>query len=118
LHEFGHEAWDTILLCLSVAILNQDVFSLNITEIAQSLPKRIGSGVAGVGAPLPDRYPIRGTFFGCCAAAMTATASSTTALRIDARQAFFIAHPVLDVTYHADGNKEKVIYGERRRVVV
>ena len=39
LHEFGHKAWDTIQLCLNVAILNQDVFSLNITEIAQPLAK-------------------------------------------------------------------------------
>jgi len=37
LHEFGHEAWDTILLCLSVAILNQDVFSLNDEQIIEKL---------------------------------------------------------------------------------
>jgi hypothetical protein len=49
---------------------------------------------------------------------MTATRSSTTAIRIDGKPNLFIAHSVLDVTYHADGNKEKVIYGERRRVVV
>jgi len=34
----------------------------------------------------------RGTFFGCCASAMTATASSTTTNRIDKIQAFLIAH--------------------------
>jgi hypothetical protein len=44
---------------------------------------------------------------------MTATASSTTAIRIDDRLAFFIAHP--DVIYHAEGNKEKVIYDGRRQ---
>ena len=49
---------------------------------------------------------------------MTATRSSTTAIRIDGKPNLFIAHSVLDVVYHADGNKEKVIYGERRRVVV
>ena len=26
LHEFGHKAWDTVRLSLSIAILNQDVF--------------------------------------------------------------------------------------------
>jgi hypothetical protein len=45
---------------------------------------------------------------------MTATASSVTASRIDDRPAFFIAYP--DVIYHAEGNKEKVIYDGRRQV--
>ena len=35
-----------------------------------------------------DRYPIRGTLFGCCAWAMTATASSITTDRIDKTRAF------------------------------
>jgi hypothetical protein len=52
------------------------------------------------------------TFFGCCASAVTATASSVTAIRIDDRPAFFIAHP--DFINHAEGNKQKVIYDGRR----
>ena len=39
LHEFGHEAWDTVHLSLNVAILNLDIFPLNITEISQPLPE-------------------------------------------------------------------------------
>jgi hypothetical protein len=47
------------------------------------------------------------TFFGCCTSAMTATASNTTATRIDGTAAFFIAHLVSSVIYHADRNKGK-----------
>jgi len=43
--------------------------------------------------------PIRGTFFGCCASAVTATAISTAKNRIDTTRAFFIAHTF--VMYHA-----------------
>jgi hypothetical protein len=49
---------------------------------------------------------------------MTATASNTTATRIDSTAALFIAHLVSSVIYHADANKEKVICGERRLEVV
>ena len=38
-HEFAYEGWDTIQSSLNVAILNQDVFPLNVTEIAQPLPE-------------------------------------------------------------------------------
>jgi hypothetical protein len=34
MHEFGHEAISTVLFSLLVAILHQDVFSLNVTEIS------------------------------------------------------------------------------------
>src|SRR5262245_29163942 len=53
------------------------------------------------------RYPSRGIFFGCCASAITPTASSTTATRIDGTPAFFIAHLVSSVIYHADRDKGK-----------
>jgi hypothetical protein len=52
------------------------------------------------------RTPIRGIFAGC-ASAMTATASNTTTTRIDGTAAFFIAHLVSSVIYHADRGKEK-----------
>jgi len=39
LHEFDHQAWETVDVSLSVAILNQDIFSLNVTEISQPLPE-------------------------------------------------------------------------------
>jgi hypothetical protein len=76
----------------------------------EGVEKKEGEGAA--------RKPIRETFFGCCASAITPRASNTTAIRIDDRPAFFIAPPVLDVVYHADGNKEKAICSGRRREVV
>ena len=39
LHQFGHEAWDTVRLSLRRAKLKHDVFPLNITEIPQPLPE-------------------------------------------------------------------------------
>ena len=59
LHEFGNKARDTVGLSLSVAILNQDIFSLDITEISQPLSKCIDLRFR-IGHP-PDRTPIRGS---------------------------------------------------------
>ena len=56
----------SIRLSLSVAILNHDVFALDITEISQPLPECLEWSWV-VGMPLPDTNPIRGIFFGCCA---------------------------------------------------
>src|SRR5215813_245638 len=64
-------------------------------------------------AEAPARIPTRGILAGCCASAIAPRASNTTATRIDGKPNLFIAHSVLHVTYHANGNKEKVIYGER-----
>jgi len=50
---------------------------------------------------------------------MTATAGSTTATRIDGTAAFFIAHLVSSVIYHADRDKGKCdLHDGRREVVV
>src|SRR5215471_4997021 len=58
-------------------------------------------------AASPDaRYPILGTFFGCCASAITPRANCTTTTRIDAAN-FFIAHLVWSVVYHDERGKEK-----------
>src|SRR5262245_36901144 len=66
-----------------------------------------------------DRYPISGTFFGCCASAMTATASNTTATRIDGTAALFIAHLIWSVIYHANRGKGKYdLHGGRRYMFV
>jgi hypothetical protein len=68
----------------------------------------------GVGSPFP-----RGTFFGCCASAITPTASNTTAARIDDHPTLFIAHLVSSVIYHADRDKGKCdLHGGRRQVLV
>src|ERR1043166_1232635 len=67
----------------------------------------------------PDRKPIRGTFFACCASAITPRASNTTATRIDGIAAFFIAHLVSSVIYHADRDKGKCdLHGGRRQALV
>src|SRR5215475_13302044 len=53
------------------------------------------------------RYPIRGIFLGCCASTVTPTASNIAATRIDGTAAFFTAHLVSSVIYHANRAKEK-----------
>src|SRR4029453_9332169 len=71
-------------------------------------PCRNASMRAGlVEGELRPRYPIRGIFVGCCASAITPKASNTTATRIDGTAAFFIAHLVSSVIYHADRDKGK-----------
>src|SRR5262245_51216908 len=67
------------------------------------MPSKRADSRAGSSA---DIYPIRGTFFGCCASAVTPRASITTATRIGTA-AFFIAHLISSVMYHADRAKEK-----------
>jgi hypothetical protein len=58
------------------------------------------------------RYPIRGTFFGCCASANTATASSIAATKIDDQPTFFIAHLVTEAITQTV-IAETIIYGRR-----
>jgi hypothetical protein len=41
LHHFGNEAWNSVLFSFNVAILNQDVFTLDIAKVVQSLPERL-----------------------------------------------------------------------------
>jgi hypothetical protein len=41
LHEFGNKGCVTVPLSCDVAILDQDVFSLNITEISKPLPESL-----------------------------------------------------------------------------
>src|SRR4029453_13647546 len=55
-YEFGHETWDTIPLPFKVAILNQDIFPLNITEITQPLLECFvrGSRIAAIA----NRYKV------------------------------------------------------------
>jgi hypothetical protein len=38
-YEFGYETRDPVEISLSVAIFNQDIFPLDITEVSQSLPE-------------------------------------------------------------------------------
>jgi hypothetical protein len=83
---------------------------------ASRIPSEQLDSVAG--SPT-DRYPNSGIFFGCCATAMTATARSTTAIRIDGTAALFIADLVSSVMYHADRDKGKCdLHGGSRQVLV
>jgi|SRR6516225_9671007 hypothetical protein len=41
LYQFGDETWDALLVTFSRAILDDDIFALDISEISQSLPKRL-----------------------------------------------------------------------------
>jgi hypothetical protein len=71
--------------------------------------------VDSVAASDDDRYPIRGTFFGCCASAVTATGSTTTRNRIDKRPAFFIAHLLLAAFLSRIRKLRKVLFTAERR---
>ena len=54
------------------------------------------------------RNPIRETFFGCCASAMTATASSIAATKIDATQLSSLRTSFGG--YHEGRNWKSIIY--------
>ena len=74
---------------------------------ASRIPSARGESVA---ASTGDRYPNRETFFGCCASAMIATASTAPANRIDASAAFLNRRLISGVIYHTDGSRGRVIY--------
>jgi hypothetical protein len=80
---------------LRISVLDGDVLSFYVAKLAQA-SRSPSARAESVAASVFDRYPISGTFFGCCASAMTATASITTATRIDDHPALFIAHLVLE----------------------
>ena len=56
---------------LRLSIFDGDVFSLHVAKFAQSLPNRLDRKDSA-SCVAHHRYPIRGTFFGCCASAVTA----------------------------------------------
>jgi hypothetical protein len=56
----------------------------------------------------------RATFFGCCASAMTANATSATAISNDDAAAFFIAHLVLATVFITDSDAEKSVYLQQK----
>ena len=87
------------------AIFNHDGFPVKIDRSLRSLPQLPQRKVqeSALLASVPDTYPIRGTFFGCCASAMTRNSEQhhcNTGLMSTA--ALFIAHLVSSVIYHAD----------------
>ena len=91
-HQLGRKLREPIALPLRISVLDGDVLSFYVAKLAQSQPNCLGAGGLSSWDRVSDRYPIRETFFGCCASAMTATASSTTTNRIDKTPAFLIAH--------------------------
>ena len=88
LHEFGHKAWDTVRLSLNVAILNQDVFPLNVTEISQPLPECLDlrPGSVGIGRSVPTQILSAGLSFGCCAKATDPQKTNVKALGKDSHR--------------------------------
>src|SRR5215813_1111342 len=69
-------------------------------------PCRNASNADEDGEPV-ESTPIRGTFFACCASALTAIASSITATAMDRTAALFIVSLISSVMYHADRSEEK-----------
>ena len=67
---------DRISLCIS--ILDDDILALDVPKLAQSLGGILRRGRSASRTASQARYPIRGTFFGCCASSM-ATQSETSA---------------------------------------
>ena len=100
-------------LSLGISVLDDNVFPLHVPKLAEPLPECLNA------VPLVEwniaRNPIRGTFFGCCASAMTATASSTTTNRIDKTPAFFIAPTIRYVSRRWIRRKLRFT-GRRRKV--
>ena len=67
-HKLGRKRALAIAFSLSRSPLNDNVFSLDVAKLAQTLPECLDAGRA---AEREDdvRYPIRGIFVGCCASA-------------------------------------------------
>ena len=72
-HQLGRKLREPIELPLRISVLDGDVLSFYVAKLAQSQPNCLGTGglTSWIGA---DRYPIRGTFFGCCASSHARTA--------------------------------------------
>jgi hypothetical protein len=101
-----------VALCISRFDENRIAFY--ITKLAQLLSERVEARRYGRGRG-DDQCSDPGTFFGCCASAMTATASSTTASRIDKRPAFVIAHTIRYVSRGRQQRKVRFTTDDIRR---
>ena len=76
-HQLGRKLREPIVVPLRISVLNGDVLSFYVAKLAQSQPNSFGTG--GVSSCIArDRYPIRGTFFGCCAVASTPQVATIT----------------------------------------
>ncbi len=60
--------------CFRRSILNDEVFSLDVSMLAETLAQRLDAG--HISGRKPPMYPIRGTFVGCCAATGRLSAKS------------------------------------------
>ena len=69
-HQLGRKLRKPIELPLRISVLDGDVLSFYVAKLAQSQPNCLGRADSLAGS-FADRYPIRGTFFGCCASAIT-----------------------------------------------
>ncbi len=112
-NQISRKLWKPVEFSFGPAILNSDVLSLDVAVLAQTLSEPLDASRDSGGGAVP-RNPIRGIFCGCCAPAMTATASSTTTNRIDKTRAFLIAQTCITRTVAVEEKSE--IYNGSRRV--
>jgi len=66
-HELARKRGEAIECSFRRAPLNEDVFPLLVAELAQFLAKRLAVRAGLLENGLPVKYPIRGSFVGCCA---------------------------------------------------
>ena len=70
-HQLGRKLRAPIRLSLRISILGGDVLSFYVATLAQSQPNCRRDASESRAGLVVDRYPIRVTFFGCCASAGT-----------------------------------------------
>ena len=98
-HQLGRKLRVPIALPLRISVLDGNVLSFDVAQLAQSQPNSLGPGWTQLAGEDDDRYPIRGTFFGCCADAESQSAKSK-ALRV--RTVHFSLHDFsCSSTYHS-----------------
>ena len=69
-HQFGGKRGEAVQFSLCISPLNDNVFPLHVSKLAQTLPECLDAGRRErKGSSI--RNPMRGTFVGCCASAMT-----------------------------------------------
>ena len=70
-HQLGREREASIEFSFTRSLLNDDVFPLDVPELAQALLKCLDAVRVRSKGRNQLRYPIRGTFVGCCASSGT-----------------------------------------------
>src|SRR5262249_6574208 len=95
MHQLGRKRREPIELPLRISVLDA-MFCPSMWPRSRSASRITSARVDSLAASRDDRYPIRGTFPGCCASVTTATVSSITATRIGTA-VFFICTSFVSV---------------------